>query len=52
MGRIALTTGTIVAGDQAYIIDSVAGDGANCIVYFAHYRDNAGYTHDVLLKEC
>ena len=52
MGRIVLTSGTIVAGDQTYIIDSVAGDGANCIVYFAHYRDNAGYTHDVLLKEC
>lgn len=52
MGRIALTTGTIVAGDQAYIIDSVAGDGANCIVYFAHYMDNAGYSHAVLLKEC
>lgn len=52
MGRIALKNGTIVTGDQTYIIDSVAGDGANCIVYFAHYQDNAGYTHDVLLKEC
>lgn len=52
MGRIALKNGTIVTGDQTYIIDSVAGDGANCIVYFAHYLDNAGYTHDVLLKEC
>ena len=52
MGRIVLTSGTIVAGDQAYIIDSVAGDGANCIVYCAHYMDNAGYSHSVLLKEC
>ena len=52
MGRIALKNGTIVTGDKTYIIDSVAGDGANCIVYFAHYLDNAGYTHDVLLKEC
>ena len=52
MGRIALKNGTVVIGDQAYIIDSVAGDGANCIVYFAYYQDNAGYTHDVLLKEC
>lgn len=52
MGRIALKNGTIVSGDQTYIIDSVAGDGANCIVYCAHYTDNAGYSHAVLLKEC
>ena len=52
MGRIVLKNGTIVAGDQAYIVDGVAGEGANCIVYSAHYLDNAGYSHAVLLKEC
>ena len=52
MGRIVLKNGTVVVGDQAYIIDGVAGEGANCIVYSAHYLDNAGYSHAVLLKEC
>ena len=52
MGRIVLKNGTVVVGDQAYIIDGIAGEGANCIVYSAHYLDNAGYSHAVLLKEC
>lgn len=52
MGRIVLENGTVVTGDQAYIIDSIAGEGANCIVYSAHYLDNAGCSHAVLLKEC
>ena len=52
MGRIVLKNGTVVAGDQAYIIDGVAGEGANCIVYSAHYLDNARCSHAVLLKEC
>ena len=35
-----------------YIIDSVIGDGATCIVYSARYTDHAGLNHSVLLKEC
>ena len=52
MGRIVLVNGTVVTGDQSYIIDGIAGEGANCIVYSAYYLDNAGYSHAVLLKEC
>lgn len=53
MARVALKCGDrIVIGNLEYIIDSVIGDGATCIVYSARYTDHAGLNHSVLLKEC
>ena len=53
MARVALKCGDrIVIDNLEYIIDSVVGDGATCIVYSARYTDHAGLSHSVLLKEC
>ena len=53
MARVALKSGDkITVGNFEYIIDSVIGDGATCIVYSARYTDHAGIVHSVLLKEC
>lgn len=53
MARIALNSGNkIVIDGSEYIVDSVIGDGATCIVYSAYYIDHAGQSHSVLLKEC
>ena len=53
MVRVALKCGDkITAGNFEYIIDSVVGDGATCIVYSARYTDHVGIVHSVLLKEC
>lgn len=38
--------------NQNYTIDTVIGDGANCIVYSAYYTDNVGHKHRVNIKEC
>lgn len=47
--RIALTQGSNV---KQYIIDDVIGFGASCLVYRAHFLDNANHKKDVVLKEC
>jgi len=47
--RIALTQGSNV---KQYIIDDVIGFGASCLVYRAHFLDNANHQKDVILKEC
>jgi len=53
MVRIALKSGDKISVENfEYIIDSVVGDGATCIVYSARYTDHAGLCHSVLLKEC
>lgn len=53
MVRVALKSGDkISVVNTEYIIDSVVGDGATCIVYSARYTDHAGLCHSVLLKEC
>ena len=54
MARVPLNFGDKVSADATieYIIDSVIGDGATCIVYSAHYYDHQGLSHAVLLKEC
>ncbi|MGM9683450.1 MAG: NB-ARC domain-containing protein, partial [Eubacteriales bacterium] len=53
MARVALKCGDrIVIDNLEYIIDSVVGDGATCIVYSARYTDHAGLSHSILLKEC
>ncbi len=56
MKRTPLTSGTEIkvnrGSSYTYIIDRVIGDGANSIVYEAHYIDNAYRRHDVRLKEC
>lgn len=53
MVRVALKCDDKISGGNfEYIIDSVVGDGATCIVYSARYIDHAGLCHSVLLKEC
>ena len=53
MQRIYLKTGdNLELNNKQYIIDSVIGDGATCIVYSARYKDNNGYFHRVNVKEC
>ena len=47
--RIALTQGANV---KHYIIDDVIGFGASCLVYKAHFLDNANHKKEVILKEC
>lgn len=47
--RIALTQGANV---ERYIIDDVIGFGASCLVYKAHFLDNANHQKEVILKEC
>ena len=49
MARVALKCGDkITVGNFEYIINSVVGDGATCIVYSARYTDHAGIVHSVL----
>lgn len=53
MQRTELSHGTVLLlNNQRYIIDTVIGDGATCIVYSAHYQDAVGYSHRVNIKEC
>ncbi len=53
MQRQELKTGTIIELNNVnYIVDSVCGDGATCIVYEAHYTDSIGLSHIVNIKEC
>ena len=52
MNRISLNPGAMINGTRTYVIDSVIGNGATCIVYDAHYVDNHNYSHNVRLKEC
>ena len=53
MARVALRNGERITIDNfEYVIDSVVGDGATCIVYSARYTDHIGLCHSVLLKEC
>lgn len=54
--RKKLKISAIVSGAEKnsfeYVIDSVIGDGANSIVYGAHYIDSDNGYHSVRLKEC
>ncbi|MGN0805388.1 MAG: hypothetical protein ACI4MS_08405 [Candidatus Coproplasma sp.] len=53
MSRIPLRQGEIVVAPNCkYIIDTVIGDGANGVVYDAHYYDSINLPHTVKLKEC
>ncbi len=53
MNRIPLKSETTIKYiDKEYIVDSVIGSGATCIVYSAHYIDKVGITHNIRLKEC
>ncbi len=53
MKRTPLSHGSVITSPSAnYTIDSVIGQGANCVVYKAHYSDNNGYNKDIILKEC
>lgn len=36
---------------KEFVLDYVIGDGANCIVYAAHYIDSVGLKHLVRIKE-
>ena len=41
MKRLPLEAGTTIKLNSInYIVDTVIGDGATCIVYKAHYLDN------------
>lgn len=42
----------VAGGARSYWIDRVMGDGATSIVYRAHFFDDAGSLHDVIIKEC
>ena len=54
--RTPLSLGTSIKPSNStsytYVIDKVIGDGANSIVYEAHYVDNSYYTHFIRMKEC
>lgn len=52
MKRIPLKKGEKVTSNYDYIIDSVLGSGATCIVYDAHFVDSQGNKKAVKLKEC
>lgn len=53
MIRIPLNRGEVVQqNNHKYVIDSVIGNGATCIVYAAHYTDTSGREHHVNIKEC
>lgn len=53
MKRTPLKAGTKISSTgREYIIDTVIGSGATCIVYSGHYIDNAGVSHDIRVKEC
>lgn len=53
MLRIPLKQGEIIRlNNREYIIETVLGDGATCIVYSAYYNDNMGLVHHVNIKEC
>lgn len=53
MSRIPLKQGEAVLSPNCkYIIDGVIGDGANGVVYDAHYFDSFNFPHNVRLKEC
>jgi len=53
MIRIPLNSGEVVQqNNHKYVIDSVIGNGATCIVYAAHYTDTSGREHHVNIKEC
>ena len=53
MKRLPLEAGTTIKLNSInYIVDTVIGDGATCIVYKAHYLDNRGLSHAVNIKEC
>lgn len=53
MKRTPLKAGTKISSTgREYIIDTVIGSGATCIVYSGHYIDNAGMSHDIRVKEC
>lgn len=53
MSRIPLKQGEVVLSPNCkYIIDAVIGDGANGVVYDAHYFDSFNLPHNVRLKEC
>ncbi len=50
--RIPLSQGAVVQGDHDYVIDSMIGEGANCIVYEAHFYDSKHNCKHIRLKEC
>lgn len=52
MKRMPLSSGCSVKSKTEYFIDGVLGDGANCIVYDAHFKDDRGYSKRIILKEC
>ena len=53
MKRQPLEAGTTIQLNSIdYIVDTVIGDGATCIVYKAHYMDSRGLPHTVNIKEC
>ena len=53
MKRQPLEVGTTIKLNSInYIVDTVIGDGATCIVYKAHYLDSRGLSHVVNIKEC
>ena len=53
MRRIPLPSGTQIKSDSlCFVIDSVIGNGANCIVYSAHYDDGVKHRKEVVIKEC
>ena len=53
MKRISLPSGTQIKSDSlCFVIDFVVGNGANCIVYNAHYDDGFKHRKEVIIKEC
>lgn len=42
----------IQLNDREYVIESINGEGATCIVYSAYYLDRLGLKHYVNIKEC
>lgn len=53
MKRIPLHSGTQIKSDSlCFVIDSVIGKGANCIVYGAHYDDGFKHKKEIVIKEC
>lgn len=53
MLRVPLEQGNVIQlNNQNYTIETVKGDGANCIVYSAYYMDTVGKQHRIYLKEC
>ncbi|MCI6653601.1 MAG: hypothetical protein MSH11_09390 [Ruminococcus sp.] len=52
MIRKSLNAGeSFMLDNKEYQISSIKGDGANCIVYEAHYEDKLGLKHKVNIKE-